>query len=328
MSKPKVRKAYIGVSYPLLYDYKNTRFIQNQRTLGPLPNPIIESPVGLMIMYDEIWFLTRALCPINMRSLPYVHYVDEEIPTFDWKSIIQYVQSIEQQVEIRINRIPVDVGKMIKEPGMDVHSREIIVGDTTLFLTSNKTNFLLDYFIVEALQNVFFYDVELVTNSIYTFPNVTKTASSEFVEQLIVRNVPNYLTKEGPYHECFEELRENEFLKDFRKWVISSHNHIQQSEISEMCDSVEAAINKAQQESYISKLKQNKSGRFWLSTAKTVITSVASVIPNQEVAIAVAGITIADAGISIVDKGKEFLNLKEKRWQGFVIQSKDIVKKI
>ena len=44
------------------------------------PNPILESPMGLLILYDEIVFLCRSLCPDNMRALPYVKYVDCVFP--------------------------------------------------------------------------------------------------------------------------------------------------------------------------------------------------------------------------------------------------------
>jgi hypothetical protein len=32
------------------------------------PNPILDSPFGLMLLYDELWFLTKDLCPTNLRN--------------------------------------------------------------------------------------------------------------------------------------------------------------------------------------------------------------------------------------------------------------------
>ena len=54
----KKRTAYIGISYPLLYDYRY-QADKSPNDLLDSPNPIIESPLGLMIFYDEILFLVE-----------------------------------------------------------------------------------------------------------------------------------------------------------------------------------------------------------------------------------------------------------------------------
>ena len=56
----KKRTAYIGISYPLLYDYKHQAG-RSSNDMRDSPNPIIESPLGLMIFYDEIIFLCRSV---------------------------------------------------------------------------------------------------------------------------------------------------------------------------------------------------------------------------------------------------------------------------
>ena len=48
----KKRTAYIGISYPLLYDYRY-QADKSPNDLLDSPNPIIESPLGLMIFYDK-----------------------------------------------------------------------------------------------------------------------------------------------------------------------------------------------------------------------------------------------------------------------------------
>ena len=70
------RIAFIGLSTPLFYDYRNpaSKAISD---LGSSPNPILDSPFGLFLLFDEIWFLCRSLCPQNMRDLPYVKFLDE-----------------------------------------------------------------------------------------------------------------------------------------------------------------------------------------------------------------------------------------------------------
>lgn len=52
------RAAYIGVSYPLLYDYKH----QADKTINDLwdsPNPIIESPLGLLVFMMKFYFCVK-----------------------------------------------------------------------------------------------------------------------------------------------------------------------------------------------------------------------------------------------------------------------------
>ena len=85
------RIAYIGISYPLLYDYWHPAD-KSSNDLIDSPNPIIESPLGLMIFYDEIVFLCRSVCPNNMRNLPYVKFVDELYSNFSFEDIEKCVK--------------------------------------------------------------------------------------------------------------------------------------------------------------------------------------------------------------------------------------------
>jgi hypothetical protein len=72
-----MRIAYVGLSTPLLYDFQYPAR-KTKADLSSSPNPILDSPFGLMLLYDEIWVLCRSLCPENMRSLDYVKFLDEE----------------------------------------------------------------------------------------------------------------------------------------------------------------------------------------------------------------------------------------------------------
>jgi len=76
--------AYIGLSGPVCYDYKNSL---NRK----YPNPILEAPLGLMILYDEVVFLDEAVCPKSMRKLEFVKFLS------DTKDITDYLERIEQK---------------------------------------------------------------------------------------------------------------------------------------------------------------------------------------------------------------------------------------
>ena len=70
------RRAYIGLSSPTAYFYDH-----NQEFFKKEPwrwNPILESPQGLITLFDELWFLSRALCPVSLRKESYIKFMNED----------------------------------------------------------------------------------------------------------------------------------------------------------------------------------------------------------------------------------------------------------
>ena len=65
-------KVLIGTSSPVGY------FYMREKEKGR-PAPILESPLSYCLLYDELWFLSRKLCPYNMEKLDFVHFVDEDL---------------------------------------------------------------------------------------------------------------------------------------------------------------------------------------------------------------------------------------------------------
>jgi hypothetical protein len=66
------KRLLIGSSSPVGYYYERAK--DKGR-----PAPIPESPLSYLLLYEEIWFLSRTLCPYNMENLDFVHFVDEEL---------------------------------------------------------------------------------------------------------------------------------------------------------------------------------------------------------------------------------------------------------
>ena len=62
--------AYVGKAVPVGWDYAR------EDTVG-IPNPVLESVLGLLLCYDEIWFPSREFCPEDMRDLSYIKFIDE-----------------------------------------------------------------------------------------------------------------------------------------------------------------------------------------------------------------------------------------------------------
>lgn len=315
------RTAYIGISYPLLYDYKH----QAKRSLNDLldsPNPIIESPLGLMIFYDEILFLCKSVCPNNMRDLPYVKFVDELYPNFYFSDILKCVNEISNSITLNTKLSYDDIVKSLNVQGWgaDIHTHSLRIGDITIYANSNKDKFLFDMYVFQALQQQYSEDIELIANSRYDLKTFNSGAKTEFIDRIIIPGIPNYIGVDGPYHACMEELRENKYLKDFRRWIIEKHSNLQRTEIDEMCVAVKRNIEEVKENIFKKYLEDNGGFAFFKSTSSTIVKTALEFLCSP--------ISIAEAFKGIITRGKDTLNAKSLRWQGFVIDSQNIIKKI
>jgi hypothetical protein len=41
------------------------------------PNPILEAPLGLMVLYDEVVFLNETICPKSMQDLDFIKFLSD-----------------------------------------------------------------------------------------------------------------------------------------------------------------------------------------------------------------------------------------------------------
>lgn len=316
----KKRIAYLGLSYPLFYDYQNQAPFSENDTWDS-PNPIIESPLGLMILYDELWFLCESLCPSNMRGLSYVKYVDKIYPDLYYKG----AELFRKDVELKLDYKGLDYQDMLDRMNLtksfgslDNHSHGIKIGDIIRSGNADEENLKFDIYVFMALQERSVNSIELVSNSRFCMNEFLSSPSdAEVIEKIIIPDVPNYLNKEGPYHPCIEELRENKYLIDFRKWIINTHNTIQKSEINEICADVDRTIKYTQEKVFNKYLNDNSKYKFFKSSSKTVVKTVAGIISIP--------FSIAEAIAEITINGKNTLEVNGDRWQGFVIQSRNII---
>ena len=142
-----MRIAYIGLSYPTFYDYLHES-PKTQNDTSSSPNPVIESPWGLMILYDELWFLCESLCPNNMRKLPYVKFVDKMFPDlyFDDMLVNDYnIQQYGYDGLISYERI---MDSMNLEPsirkGLDIHTHELKICSLSVDARDDIQNYFID----------------------------------------------------------------------------------------------------------------------------------------------------------------------------------------
>lgn len=317
----KKRTAFIGISYPLLYDYRH-QADKSPNDISDSPNPIIESPMGLMIFYDEILFLCRSICPNNMRNLQYVKFVDELYPDFYFEEIWKRANEMAENISIKTKLSHKDIVKSLNVEGWeaDGHTHGLKIGDIILSANSNEDKFLFDLYVFQALQNCYNDDIEFVANSMYVSESFNASNVADFIERIIIHGVPNYIGVSGPYHECMEELRGNKYIKDFRRWIIDYHSHIQKAEINEMCNAIEKNIEEVKEDTFRRYLENNSGYSFFRSTGNTILKTTAGMLLSP--------VSVVDAFAGSIIGGRNFLNAKSLRWQGFVMDSTKIVKKI
>ena len=257
------RKAYIGLSGPILYDYRNSASKTSSDTKSS-PNPILESPFGLLLLYDEIYFLCRSLCPQNMRELKYVHFLDEEglFPSDDddeyFDSLLNTVKNnyiykdcnLKSNYNKGIRELKIEWGINWLKKSSD-HSHKLNIQgleDVPSFLVgcTDLPQLTLDLIIYDKLM---IDDIDFITNS-FTSLMINKhnehLYKSSLSELLLIENIPNYLMKMGPYHQCIEEIREDSYLKEFRKWICNTNLSNSKGELKDVKKAVESSLKEAQ----------------------------------------------------------------------------------
>ena len=161
---------------------------------------------------------------------------------------------------------------------------------------------------------------ELIANSHFRSASFNSGTKAEFADRIIIQGIPNYISVDGPYHNCMEELRENKYISDFRRWIADHHSNLQRAEIDEMCNAVERNMKETQDRLFKRYLDANSGFSFFKSTSGTVLKTAAGVVCTP--------ISIVDAFSSCIAKGGEMLKAKSMRWQGFVLESREIAEKI
>lgn len=314
----KKRIAYIGLSYPLLYDYENQAILSNN-DLSDSPNPIIESPLGLMILYDELWFLCESVCPNNMRNLSYVKFVDKMFPELYYEGAVLYegntIFDIDENMGLSYEKI---INRMNLKGWnrVDTHTHQLQIGNVFTYGNGGKSNFKFDLYIFMALQEQSADSIELVSNSRFRMVECAKSnKDAEVAEKIVISDIPNYLNKQGPYHPCMEDLRNNQYLADFRKWIIENHNTIQNKEIKEICTDVERTIKDTRDKVFNKYLEDNNKYSFCVSTGTTILKTGMGILCTP--------ISILDAIAGIRSSGKNVLKVNGDRWQGFVVNSRN-----
>lgn len=241
------RRAYIGLSSPTayFYDHNQEYFKQPWRW-----NPILESPQGLVTLFDELWFLSRPLCPVSLRKESYVKFLDEDsdfIPLIKklagtlyvgrWKDLLIEYPFINDVIDVNNHYSSeqfIRYRKIIeyvygRKPGngvpIDNHSQAMNLCGFNINGDSMKLNLIA--FDIAFLGSAGIKNIELITNSFNSvaFKSKPKTIEATRISQgITIKRIPVLQTPRGPIIERIESIRENNFLVDFRQKVLTSNN--------------------------------------------------------------------------------------------------------
>lgn len=204
-------KVLIGTSSPVGY------FYIREKEKGR-PAPILESPLSYCLLYDEVWFLSRKLCPYNMENLDFVHFVDEDLrpeglprdaiskddmrdcgpfPSDTWNQIIE--------------------GTIGKRWNYDNHARSLKFGELLLGPTPGRyENLLVDRHIAADFGMDL---VENTVNSVWSRDVDERQLRMEISERILQARIASLQTVDGPWHPVIQDLRSDSLLKSYRRRI-------------------------------------------------------------------------------------------------------------
>lgn len=325
------RIAYIGLSYPVMFDI--SKKIKSWLSPGtPVETfPIIDSPWGLMLLYDELWFLCRDVCPVNMRDCQFVKFVTDLYPNIDYKALLNSALAATEKPQCSLltkeEFYKYYVSKTNYNSYISTSSTEgCWVKNVYVRAGTLPENYLFDIFVKETIQRMSRNKIEVIANGNISFEEyIAHSKELELTNTLILNGIPNYMTRYGPYHPIIEELRENKFLKDYRKWIITSHNHLQDKEIKEVKESVENELRQIQENATL-KYFNDHSKKFFINslfttTAKTVVCTVLGEIPLVGGFIG-GSVDLTSNIVDLTSDWKQKKAVDNDRWAGFVIEAR------
>jgi hypothetical protein len=244
----------VGASGPVGYDY-------TREELDGAPYPVFEDLWGILLCYDELWFLSRAFCPRDMWELPYVRFLDEWA---EGSLDMSRLQTAAAQFEDALRTVPaapvaVDLSDVIgrvtgaDRKGVDNHSRSVrIADDWAVMGNAGDLGLLVGDMGVAAALEVPRLDV--LNNSIGA-ARFTAQASFdptflgeqfgpwhiEVAQRLATLRVPNRYEPGRTYVPDIEELRTHPNLEKFRAMLSESEWSPQEAseaaaEITDMAD--------------------------------------------------------------------------------------------
>jgi hypothetical protein len=242
------RRAYIGLSSPTayFYDHGNKYFDKEPWHW----NPILESLQGLITLFDELWFLSRSLCPVSLRKENYVKFLDEDsdyIPLINGLTeilnsnsldgIVQDNAIIDQYIDIqsdytseqfkRYSQVIENVYGRQPDINLPIDNHSHAIDLCGFGVRGNSMRIDLLAYDISFLSRAGIRNIELVTNrfnnaAFKTNPTIIKNI--QVAQSVIIKRIPFLQTPSGPIINRIEAIRESNFLVDFRNKILNSEN--------------------------------------------------------------------------------------------------------
>ena len=325
------RIGYIGLSTPVVYDYE-LEVETPKNAFRKMEHPILEGAFGLMLFYDELWFLARELCPLNMQNFSWVKFIDEMYDDIDFSSLVysaaQYPQYDVTSLRERVNRsanlldiVSVNAIALITHQASNVSSY-LELGANTLVKGHpyNESSVLFDWHMLQYLREVKREEVEMVTNTfsqnMFAFDSDDQGQSPPMFDLItrLVIETDNYLSKDGPGHPSIDEVRSIPDLVSFRKWLLAEHGNLQQAEIQCIVEDVQKQVK---EKSDLISSKYYDARTRHRTTAKTVFLTVLGQ--------AIPAVALVSNIKNLIEEIKNTQELERNRWKGFLISAHEII---
>lgn len=267
-----MNRAYIGFSTPVAYDYKNeTKPKLDEETSSP--NPVLVGITGLLVLFDEIWFACRSICPASMRELPYVKFVSEEYK--DFIIDVDRASDIAAEAQEEINYDSVDpegfegfIGKYYgSNDAVDNHTHGISWLGSKVFGSANYKNLILDLVTLDQLDQLdlsFSHSLNTLTRKLI-FPQGLEWLRNDSDDKavgvvdraLTISSIYDLTGPGGPYHPVMEELRNHNFISSFREWVHGQTSSLHNQSIEDIVEELNAVTREFEQRSLHSAIGKN-----------------------------------------------------------------------
>lgn len=283
-----MRRAFVGFSSPIGYSY-GIDATKTDNDQSSSPNPVLFGSMGLLTLYDEIWFACESLCPQSMRGLPYVKYLDAHGPG---------LSLAELDFENQIDRICDNCGFLpqtnlngLFENGFGDGMTEYLGGQ---FKTDNHTHglsflgvnvggnpgmrqFAMDMWLIERFKNM---KLEIVFNPLTAAGGfddgsgngISRVRELGLVDQVLTFGSLYDITgPTGPYHPCVEEIRDDSLLREFRKWMRNSGSHLDNQDIAMVQADVDNKVREFTQRTLRNSVKPQNLAAIAVKLAKNAL---------------------------------------------------------